>query len=66
MLERKCIKSYKFVQHCSGVTEFKQFENKASKHVLLKKFSFYVTSRAWQRKFVCSSVGTLFALRLWT
>jgi len=26
-LEKKCVKSYKLVQHCNGVTEFKQVEN---------------------------------------
>jgi len=27
MLERKCIKGYRLVQHCNGVTRFKQVEN---------------------------------------
>jgi len=27
MLERKCGRCYRLVQHCSGVTRFKQVEN---------------------------------------
>jgi len=27
MLERKCVKDYRLVQHGNGVTIFKQFEN---------------------------------------
>ena len=37
MLERKCVKSYRSLQHCSGVTGFKQIENQSRNHALQEK-----------------------------
>jgi len=37
MLERKCIKSYRSLQHCHGVTRFKQVENQSRNHALQKR-----------------------------
>jgi len=37
MLERKCIKSYKSLQHCNGVMRFKQVENQSCNHAFRKR-----------------------------
>jgi len=37
MLERKCVKSCRSLQHCNGVTRFKQVENQLHNHALRKK-----------------------------
>ena len=37
MLERKCVRCYRLVQHCSGVTRFKQVENQSCNHALRKR-----------------------------
>jgi len=37
MLERKCVKSYRPLQHRSGVTRFKQVENQPRNHALRKR-----------------------------
>jgi len=37
MLERKCIKSCRSLQHCNGVTRFKQVENQSRNHALRKR-----------------------------
>jgi len=37
MLERKCVKSYRPLQHCSSVTRFKQVENQSRNHALRKR-----------------------------
>jgi len=37
MLERKCIKSYRPLQHCNGVMRFKQVENQLCNHALRKR-----------------------------
>jgi len=36
MLERKCVKSYRPLQHRDGVARFKQVENHSCNHVLRK------------------------------
>ena len=37
MLERKCIKSYRSLQHRNGVTKLKQVENQSRNHALRKR-----------------------------
>jgi len=37
MLERKCVKSYRPLQHRNDVTRFKQVENQSRKHALRKR-----------------------------
>jgi len=37
MLERKCVKSCRSLQHCYGVTSFKQAENQSRNHALRKR-----------------------------
>jgi len=36
MLERKCVKSYRLLQHGNGVTRFKHIENQSRNHALRK------------------------------
>jgi len=36
MLGRKCVKSCRSLQHCSGVMRFKQVENQSRNHALRK------------------------------
>jgi len=36
MLGRKCVKSYRSLQHRNGVTRFKQVENQSCNHALRK------------------------------
>jgi len=47
-VDRKCVSSYRLMQQCSGVTEFKQVENEACKHILYygNEFSVDVISHA--------------------
>ena len=37
MLERKCVKSYRSLQHRNGVKQFKQVENQSRNHALRKR-----------------------------
>ena len=39
MLERKCVKSYRPLQHRNDVTRFKQVENQSRNHALRKRTS---------------------------
>ena len=57
---------YKAVQHGNDVTDFKQVDNRASKHVLGKKVLSRYHKSHIERKFVCSSIGTIFAFHLET
>ena len=58
--------NYKAVQHGNDVTDFKQVDNRASKHVLRKKVLSQYHRSHMERKFICSSIGTIVAFRLET
>jgi len=42
MLERKCVKSYRPLQHRNSVTRFKQIENQSRNHALRKRTRQYM------------------------
>jgi len=52
MLERKCVKSYRSLQHRNGVTRFKQVGNSRAIMLCVKELA--VNAR-WERKFVILS-----------
>jgi len=41
MQERKCVKSCRSLQHCNGVTRFKQVENQSRNYALRKRICCY-------------------------
>jgi len=59
---RKCVGSYGLVQHCNGVTEFKQVETRCPITYLGNAFSVDVINHGWEQKFVYCLVDTLFPL----